>query len=39
MNQSCIVVGAGIAGIIAARRLKKVGWDVTVLEKSRPAGN
>lgn len=38
MSQSCIVVGAGIAGIIAARRMKKVGWDVTVLEKSKGYG-
>lgn len=38
MNQSCLVVGAGIAGIIAARRLKKLGWDVTLLEKSSRIG-
>ena len=33
-----IVIGAGISGLIAARRLQKVGWDVTVLEKSRGFG-
>lgn len=38
MKHSCIVVGAGIAGIIAARRLKKVGWEVRVLEKSKGFG-
>lgn len=33
-----IVVGAGIAGLIAARRLQKAGWTVRVLEKSKGLG-
>ncbi|MEO8042205.1 MAG: FAD-dependent oxidoreductase [Acidobacteriota bacterium] len=30
--KTCIVIGAGFAGLAAAYRLKKAGWDVTVLE-------
>ncbi len=33
-----VVIGAGIAGLIAARRLQKSNWDVVVLEKSRGFG-
>lgn len=33
-----VIVGAGIAGLIAARRLQKADWDVVVLEKSRGFG-
>lgn len=33
-----IVIGAGISGLIAARRLQKAGWEVQVLEKSRGLG-
>lgn len=33
-----IVIGAGISGLIAARRLQKAGWNVQILEKSRGLG-
>jgi len=36
--KSCLVVGGGISGIIAARRLQKKGFNVTVLEKSKGFG-
>jgi monoamine oxidase len=36
---SCIVIGAGLAGLSAAYRLSKAGWKVTVLEaRDRPGG-
>src|SRR5262245_17938372 len=31
-NGSCVVIGAGLAGLAAAYSLKKRGWQVTVLE-------
>ena len=31
-RHSCVVLGAGLAGLAAAYRLKKKGWHVTVLE-------
>lgn len=34
----CVIVGAGISGVIAARRLHKAGWHVTLLEKSAGYG-
>jgi renalase len=37
-QRSCIIVGAGISGLLAARSLKKEGWTVTVLDKSRGVG-
>jgi len=38
-THSCIVVGAGFAGLTAAYRLAAAGWNVTVLEaRNRPGG-
>ena len=37
-HKSCIVVGAGISGLLAAEALKAEGWDVTVLDKGRGVG-
>ena len=35
---SCVVVGAGISGLLAAGELRAAGWHVVVLEKSRGIG-
>jgi len=35
---SCVVVGAGISGLLAAHELRAAGWRVVVLEKSREVG-
>ena len=37
-RSSCIVVGAGISGLLAASSLQREGWDVTVLDKSQGVG-
>src|SRR5687768_1490378 len=31
-RKSCVVIGAGFAGLAAAYKLKNAGWNVTVLE-------
>ena len=35
---SCVVVGAGISGLLAASELQAKGWRVTVLDKGRGVG-
>ena len=36
--RSCIVIGAGLAGLSAAHRLKQRGWDVTLIEAQQRVG-
>lgn len=36
--KSCIIIGAGIAGLVAAHELKKNNWQVTVLDKGKGVG-
>lgn len=35
---SCIIIGAGMTGLSAARELNRQGWDVTILDKGRGVG-
>jgi renalase len=37
-QRSCVVVGAGISGLLAAKTLNEKGWTVTVLEKGVVGG-
>ena len=37
-RSSCIVVGAGISGLLVASSLQREGWDVTVLDESQGVG-
>jgi renalase len=36
--RSCMVVGAGISGLLASRELRAAGWRVVVFEKARGVG-
>jgi len=37
-RRSCIIVGAGISGLLAASTLQREGWNATVLDESRGVG-
>jgi renalase len=37
-HNSCVIVGAGISGLLVASSLQRGGWDVTVLDKGKGVG-
>ena len=38
MKNSCIIIGAGLSGLVAAHELVKNNWEVLVLDKGRGVG-
>lgn len=37
-KKACVIIGAGLAGLAAAYKLKNAGWDITVLEARERIG-
>jgi NAD(P)-binding Rossmann-like domain len=36
--RKAVIIGASVGGLVAAAQLRKIGWDVTILEKGRTVG-